>query len=123
MSLSQAGIDAMFPSESDEENAATQAQAAPTPVVPRSQDVGRILKLSVPLTVRLADRVMTIESILEITVGTIIEFDMPFDSELILEVAGYPIGYGQAVKVGENFGMRVSRIGSVSERIHALMES
>ena len=68
----------------------------------------------------LAERLMPVESLLAMRSGTIIEFDVPFDAELILCVGNRPIGVGQAVKVGENFGLRVSRIGSVEDRIQAL---
>jgi len=74
----------------------------------------------VPVTVTLAEREMTIESILEIAAGTILEFDIPFDSELTLNVANRSIGRGQAVKVGENFGLRVTYIEPVEERIDAM---
>lgn len=90
------------------------------PPVPHAPDVRRILNLPVSLTVQLAERDMPVESILKMTVGTIIEFDVSFDSQLILQVADRIIGYGQAVKVGESFGLRLSHIGSVVERIDAL---
>lgn len=86
----------------------------------RKADVSRILAMSVPVAVTLAERNMSIESILDMTVGTIIEFDVPFDAELTLLVGGHPVGCGQAVKVGENFGLRVNRIGSVETRISAM---
>jgi flagellar motor switch/type III secretory pathway protein FliN len=63
---------------------------------------------------------MTLESILSVTVGTILEFDVPFDGELTLHVANRSIGKGQAVKVGEKFGLRITRIHPVQARIGAL---
>ena len=63
---------------------------------------------------------MTVKSVLAISVGTIIEFDVPFDAELVLTVADQPIGTGLAVKVGERFGLRVRSIDNVRERIDAL---
>lgn len=83
-------------------------------------DVRRILNLSVPVSVVLAERNLTIESVLQFTVGSIVEFDVPFDAELVLQAADRPIGAGLAVKVGENFGLRLSRIGTIRERIDAL---
>jgi flagellar motor switch protein FliN/FliY len=88
--------------------------------LPRAPDLSRILGLYVPVSVMLADRLMSIESILKMNVGTIIEFDVAFDSELVLEVADHPIGHGMAIKVGENFGLRITRVGSVEDRIHAM---
>lgn len=85
--------------------------------------MSRILGMGVTVTVVLAQRDMAIENILETTVGTIIEFDVMFDAELILEVGGQPIGKGQAVKVGENFGLRIVEMGSIEERITAMGQS
>lgn len=84
------------------------------------QDVSKILGLTVPISVILTQRNMTVESLLEITVGTIIEFDMSFDAELAMQVVNQTIGRGQAVKIGENFGLRITQINSVSERIDAM---
>ncbi len=83
-------------------------------------DVRRILKLSVPVTVVVAVREMPIEALLELNVGTIIEFDVAFDSDLELHVADRQVGSGQAVKVGENFGLRITAIENVRDRIDGL---
>lgn len=83
-------------------------------------DVSRLLGLALDIRVVLAEREMPLNSILAIRPGTIIEFDVPFDAELLLYAGDRRIGVGQAVKVGEKFGLRVSRIGTVSERIQAL---
>ncbi len=85
-----------------------------------SPAVLRILGLSVPVSVILAERLMSVSSILAIRVGTIIEFDARYDSELTLQVADRVIGKGIAVKVGENFGLRLSSIDTVEGRIDAL---
>jgi flagellar motor switch/type III secretory pathway protein FliN len=90
------------------------------PPASRQRDIQRILGLSVPVTVVLAERDMQIGSVLDITVGTIIEFDVAFDAELTLQVGNRRIGTGQGVKVGENFGLRISAVGTVQERIDAL---
>lgn len=83
-------------------------------------ELSRLLDISVPLAVTLADREMTVKEVLEIAVGTIIEFERLFDAELMLSVADQPIGYGQAVKIGENFGLRVTHIMSPEDRVAAM---
>lgn len=95
------------------------------PLMPETQaarepDLERILGLPVVLSVMLADRQMPIEAIVEITVGTIIEFEVPFDSELPLQIGDQTIGHGQAVKAGERFGLRLSHIETVHDRIDAM---
>ncbi|HON66420.1 MAG TPA: FliM/FliN family flagellar motor switch protein, partial [Phycisphaerae bacterium] len=94
-----------------------------TPQPVQSEDISRILNIEVPIIVQLSERTMPLSEILNLTTGSIIEFDKPADSELELRVNNKCIGSGQAVKVGENFGLRVVRIGSLRERIKALGES
>ena len=86
----------------------------------READVSRILGLEVNLSVVLAERLITIESILDITAGTIIEFDVPFDGELKLSVGNRTIATGQTVKVGENFGLRLMDVIDLPHRVGAL---
>ncbi len=80
----------------------------------------RILHLEVPVIVQLAERRMDMKSVLELNVGSVIEFDKRFDAELQLIVTNRQIGLGHAVKVGENFGLRVTRIGTIYDTIRAL---
>lgn len=87
---------------------------------PRSRELKRILGLEVALSVVLAERFMTIESILGMTAGTIIEFEVPFDSELVLTIGSHPIGAGQTVKIGEKFGLRLTQIAKLPERVSAM---
>jgi len=100
--------------------ASSPSRSVEKPPTHRATNLPRILGLNVPVSVMLADRLMPIDAILRMNVGTIIEFDVPFDSELVLEVADLPIGRGHAVKVGENFGLRITNIGSLKDRIHAM---
>ncbi len=134
MSVSQANIDALFPGApasvtppgpdppvvAEAPSSAPARSTSTDQANPCKAGVERILGLPVPVIVLLAERDMTVDLIVEIRVGTIIEFDAPFDSELTLQVANRTIGCGQGVKVGENFGLRISRIGTVRDRIDAL---
>ncbi|MHC4090595.1 MAG: FliM/FliN family flagellar motor switch protein [Planctomycetota bacterium] len=101
---------------------AEDAAAAPhSPTTPQSPaELQRILHLSVPVIVKLAEQEMPLKNVLGITVGSIIEFERPFDAELDLVVSNCHIALGQAVKVGENFGLRITRIGGLDEKIKAL---
>lgn len=83
-------------------------------------EIARILELSVPVYATLAECEMSVESIIAITVGAILEFDVPVETDLTLFVGNRPVGRGQAVKAGENFGIRVTRIEPVVQRIGAL---
>jgi flagellar motor switch protein FliN len=98
--------------------AATEPGARPDRQVP--EGLGRILQLKVPLMVVLAQRKMPVHEILNFCIGSIIEFEKPSDEELELLVNNRSIAFGHAVKVGENFGLRVARIHDVRSRIDAL---
>lgn len=94
----------------------TVAHASPQ----RPEDPHRILPLEVPVIVTLAERTMPLSKILSLSPGSIIEFDKPSDELLDLMINNRRVGRGQAVKVGENFGLRVSVVGSVTSRVDAM---
>ncbi|MBY0111982.1 MAG: FliM/FliN family flagellar motor switch protein [Phycisphaerales bacterium] len=83
-------------------------------------NLDQILRLEVPVVVRLGERGMTVSEVVALVPGAIIELPKPADSELDLMVNNKPIGQGVAVKVGENFGIKVTFIGDLSERIKAM---
>lgn len=87
---------------------------------PLPDDVRRVLRLRVPLIVRLAHHSMPLGEILRLSPGTLIEFEKSGDSDLELMITNRVIGHGHAVKVGENFGLRIQSIGPVRERIESL---
>ena len=101
----------------------------PTPSRPSAtmtrggEDVSRILKLQVPVIVQLAGNTTPLSEIMGLTTGAIIEFDKPVDSDLDLLINNKCIGQGQAVKVGENFGLRITQVGTLRDRIQAMGNS
>ncbi|MCZ6815857.1 MAG: FliM/FliN family flagellar motor switch protein [Planctomycetota bacterium] len=82
--------------------------------------IERILRLRVPVVVRLAARFMPLSEVLKLAPGSIIEFERNVNSELDLLVNNCQIGSGEAVKVGEHFGIRISFVGDVRKRIESL---
>lgn len=87
--------------------------------MPRT-DLSTILKLEVPVVVRLGERNMCVNDVLALGPGAIIELPKTSEEELDLLVNNKQIGTGSAVKVGENFGLRISYIGDIRERIEAM---
>lgn len=85
----------------------------------KSPNVAQIMQLEVPLVVRLGQRPMRVSEVLALVPGAIIELPKHADSELDLLVNNMPIGSGTAVKVGENFGLRVTRVGDRATRLEA----
>lgn len=78
-----------------------------------------VLKLSVPIIVRLGERQMTVSDVVTLVPGSIIELPKNADDELDLMVNNRVIGFGSAMKVGENFGLRITRIGDAGQRLAA----
>jgi len=98
----------------------TKADAATENAPTSDGALARLLKIELPVIVHLAENRMPLSEIMRLSTGAIIEFEKGFDSELDLRVNNMCIGQGEAVKVGENFGLRITRIGSVRDRIQAL---
>jgi flagellar motor switch protein FliN len=83
-------------------------------------DVETILKLKVPLLVTVGERFISVDEVLALGPGAILELERSSDSDLILMVNNKTIGTGHAVKVGENFGIKINHVDSAEDRIAAL---
>lgn len=86
----------------------------------RQLPVERVLQIRVPLVVRLAERRMPLAEVVKLAPGSIIEFDRSVDREIDLLVNNTWIASGEAIKVGERFGLRIKALGSVHQRIRSL---
>ncbi len=138
--LDQSDVDALL-AEAEKLATEVSGEAAPTapaavpatvpaaPQLPRTlpknlpPELRRIVHLEVPVIVQLAERKMNMAEVLSLNVGSVIEFEKQFDAELKLIVTDRQVGLGHAVKVGENFGLRITRIGTIYETIQALAGS
>jgi flagellar motor switch protein FliN len=87
-----------------------------------SPELKTILKLQVPVIVRIGKRQFPLHDIVALGPGAILELEKPAEGELDLLVNNKPIGKGLAVKVGENFGLKISSIGTTRERVEALAQ-
>jgi flagellar motor switch protein FliN/FliY len=87
---------------------------------PPPSEVGRILRLNVPVIVKLAERKLLLSEVMRLGTGAIIEFSKSNDEPLELLINNKPIGLGEAVKVGENFGLRLTQIGDIKQIVAAL---
>jgi hypothetical protein len=63
---------------------------------------------------------MHVDEVVQWVPGMIIEMAKNADEELELLVNNVPIGVGSAVKITENFGIRISYVGDLRERIEAI---
>tara|TARA_R110002072_G_scaffold302615_1_gene486760 strand:+ start:8212 stop:9087 length:876 start_codon:yes stop_codon:yes gene_type:complete len=72
----------------------------------------RISKVPVSLIVRIAERKLELEQLRRIAPGTLLMFDKPHDSLLDVYVDNRLYCRGEAVKIGETFGVRISECNS-----------
>ena len=79
-----------------------------------------LLRIRVPVIVTLAATKQPVQRILELGPGAIIQFDKPCDEMLSLEVGNQPVAVGEAVKVGDKFGLRITSITLPGERFWAV---
>lgn len=79
-----------------------------------------IIKLEVPVIVRVGEKRLSLDDVLSLGSGAIVELDKSSEEHLSLLVNNIPVGKGEAVKVGENFGLRITAIGSQADRVLAL---
>jgi flagellar motor switch protein FliN/FliY len=92
----------------------------PVPMPAFCPEVQKLLAIEVPVIVQLGVRRMSVGEVMRFAVGAIIEFQKAADEELELLANNRPIGKGHAVKVGENFGIKVTAVGPMKETIRKL---
>lgn len=76
--------------------------------------------MEVPVIVELGRRQMPLGDVVSLIPGAIIELPKAASEELDLLVNNKRIGSGHAVKVGENFGLRVTSIDAPRDVIRAM---
>ncbi|MCL2622086.1 MAG: FliM/FliN family flagellar motor switch protein [Planctomycetaceae bacterium] len=79
-----------------------------------------LLKVKIPVAAVLARGKRPIKMILELGVGSVVQFDKSFDAFLDLQVGQMTVGIGEAVKVGDKFGLRIQNIQLPKERFRTI---
>jgi flagellar motor switch protein FliN len=83
-------------------------------------ELPRIMQMQVPVIVKLAERKLLLSEVMRLGIGAIIEFVKRNEEPLELLVNNKTIAVGEAVKVGENFGLRITQIGDLKSTIQSL---
>jgi len=92
----------------------------PAAAAPSGDQLQRILRLEVPVIVKLAERRLMLSEVMRLGTGAIIEFFKSSDEPLELMINNKVIGVGETVKVGENFGLRITQIGDLKQIIQSM---
>jgi flagellar motor switch protein FliN len=67
-----------------------------------------LLRIEVPVVVTLATNTQSVRRILDLGPGTLLHFNKPCDEPLSLLIGQCQVAVGEAVKVGEKFGLRIT---------------
>ena len=86
-------------------------------------DVSRILSLEVPIIVQIGERHLSLGEVMSLVPGSLIEIPKDCEDDLELLVNNKVLGSGSAVKVGENFGIKITYLGDLADRVEALGQS
>ena len=75
-----------------------------------------LLRIKVPVVVTLAEKRLKLGCIIELGPGSIIRFDKSCNEKLDLEVGNQAVACGEAVNVGDKFGLRITAMTPPDER-------
>lgn len=82
--------------------------------------VRSLLRISVPVSVHLASTKQPVSRVLNIGPGTIIQFEKNCEQPLTICVGNQPVAEGEAVKVGEKFGVKLTQMILPGEKFFPL---
>jgi len=84
--------------------------------------VERILDLPLTVHVEIGHRRMRVEDLLQLTAGSVLELDAAVGTPLAIYANQTLIAHGEAVVVGDHYGVRVTEIVTPNERLKRLAE-
>jgi flagellar motor switch/type III secretory pathway protein FliN len=79
-----------------------------------------LLKIQVPVVVTLARKRQPLGRVLELGPGSILQFDKSCEEMLELDVGGLRVALGEAIKVGDKFGLRIVSMVLPEERFQSV---
>jgi len=88
-----------------------------------NQDLDRILDIPLTVHVELGRKRLRISELLQVGTGAILELDNAAGSPLSIYANNTLIAQGEAVVVGDHYGIRVTDIVSPEERVRRLSGS
>lgn len=79
----------------------------------RKPVASRLMKLPVSVAVHLAERKIDLSQLLSMAPGTLLTFDKSCEELLDLYVNNRIYARGEAVKIGEKFGLKINEMGDL----------
>jgi flagellar motor switch protein FliN/FliY len=78
-----------------------------------------LLDIELPVTLRFGSTWMSLESVIELNTGSVVEFDRRVNEPVEVLVNGRVVARGEAVMVQGNYAVRISEIAGQGERLNA----
>jgi flagellar motor switch protein FliN/FliY len=124
--VSWSAIHKYVPETEDDVETMLTAPEEPEPVIPEmateedDSELQLLMDIELPITIELGRTQMMIKNILKLSPGSIVELDKLSGEPVDLYVNNKKFAEGEVVVVDENFGVRLTEIVQVDERIRNL---
>ena len=96
---------------------------ARTVVSPTRSYVRTLMKIPLEVRVSLASISLPVERIVRLAPGSMIQFAKSADDPLEIRIGDTVVAHGEAVKVGDKFGVRLVSVTLPPERFRSLLET
>lgn len=94
-----------------------------TDAAPTKSYIRTLMKIPLETRVSLASTSLPVERIVQLAPGSMIQFSKSADEPLELWIGDTVVAHGEAVKVGDKFGVRIVSITMPPERFRSLLAS
>jgi flagellar motor switch protein FliN len=103
----------------DSPPAVPEAEPPPPRNEPLPANLGLVLDVALEATIRFGEREMLLRDIFGLMPGAVVELDQMVNEPAELRVAGRLVARGEVVVVDGNFGLRVTEVATLRERVAA----
>lgn len=104
----------------DERGEISSKKRGETDLLRGDDDLDRILNIRMDAVVIVARKEMSVNELLKLKHGSVIEFEKSVKEPLTLELNGKPVALGATVKIVERFGLQVTEVVPVDAKIKAM---
>ena len=83
-------------------------------------NLGVLMDVQLPVSIRFGETEMLLEDVVKLGVGSVIELSSTVDEPVELIVNGKSLARGEVVTIDGLYGVRITEISNVSERIRSI---
>jgi flagellar motor switch protein FliN/FliY len=83
-------------------------------------NLGVLMDVQLPVSIRFGETEMLLEDVVKLGVGSVIELSSAADEPVELIVNGKSLARGEVVTIDGLYGVRITEISNVSERIRSI---